>query len=170
MTTNHQQPTCYRQAEDTSRTFKKTWRVLGLYFTISNCRVKTKWPRPRGCNAATAINGQRLTNIMANAHKKKHRLYNAQQGRCWLCREETDIRSLQIHHILPLRLYPELGSAEQNLMLLCPECHRHIHRNALLSANLIRQRAAAMGITDLQDRFGHWLRQKTEHYESSTTT
>lgn len=149
----------------------RRWHLFGLTFAIGKgCGVKARWPRPRGCNTATAINGQRLTNIMANAHKKKQRLYNAQQGRCWLCREETDIRSLQIHHVLPLRLYPELGSAEQNLMLLCPECHRHIHRNALFSANLIRERAAAMGITDLQDRFAHWLRQKTEHCESSTTT
>jgi len=44
MTTSQQQQPpyehYYRQVPDTSRTFKKTWRVLGLYFTISNCRVK----------------------------------------------------------------------------------------------------------------------------------
>ena len=51
-------------------------------------------------------------------------------------------------------------------MLLCPECHRHIHHNALLSANLIQERAAAMGVTDLQDRFGEWyIKMKNMNYD-----
>ena len=45
-------------------------------------------------------------------------------------------------------------------MLLCPECHRHIHRNPLLASTLIRETATKLGVTDLTERFEKWLIQK----------
>lgn len=105
----------------------------------------------------TAINGQRKTNLHANAHKKKDRLYVAQHGRCWLCGREMKQCDLQIHHILPLYYYPELAAAEDNLMLLCDTCHKHMHQNPLLSSNLIYGTAARLGVTDLAERFNGWL-------------
>lgn len=149
----------------------RRWKAFGLTFAVGKgCGIKAKWPK--GCNRAKALNGQRKTGLMANAHKKKPTLYERQGGCCWLCRRPLEQKRMQIHHVLPLVLYPELGSKDDNLMLLCPECHRHIHQNALLSANLIRERAVLLGVGDLAERFGEWTeknsttdwKNKNNHY------
>lgn len=130
----------------------RRWRAFGMTFAVSKgCGIKAKWSK--GCSRSTVINGQRKTGLLANAHKKKERLYERQHHCCWLCNKEMRQRDLQIHHILPLYFYPELSGATDNLLLLCDRCHKHIHQNPLLSANLIRETAVKLGVTDLTERF-----------------
>jgi 5-methylcytosine-specific restriction endonuclease McrA len=47
-----------------------------------------------------------------------------QGWRCLVCKA-LSVR-LEVHHVLPLRLWPEHGTDEANLVALCPQCHaRH---------------------------------------------
>mgnify|MGYP002521582958 CR=1 FL=1 len=139
----------------------KKWRIFGITLAVAyGCCVRKQ---KKGCSQKRAINGQRKAGILANAHNKKPRLYEAQQGQCFLCHREYKIKKMQIHHVLPLVLYPEYGSCIDNLILLCPECHQHIHWNPILNARLIQEKATEFGITDITTKFGSWLRNKTDN-------
>lgn len=37
---------------------------------------------------------------------------------------------LQVHHLLPKKLYPELMLDEKNLVVLCPKCHTFCRESA----------------------------------------
>lgn len=43
---------------------------------------------------------------------------------CEICNSK---RFLQVHHILPRSSNPELAMDEENLMVLCKDCHKSIH-------------------------------------------
>ena len=45
-------------------------------------------------------------------------------GRCELCGKHSN---LELHHMKPACLYPELGNSPSNLKALCPECHKAEH-------------------------------------------
>lgn len=47
-----------------------------------------------------------------------------EKGRCEICKSN---QSLCVHHILPRSSNPELALDNENLMLLCKECHIEIH-------------------------------------------
>ena len=130
----------------------RRWKAFGLTFAIGKgCGVKPKWPT--GCKKARSINGQRKTNLMSNAHKKKKKLYEDQHHQCWLCGCEMSQRELQIHHILPLYYYPEFASVPDNLLLLCNRCHIHVHHDPLLAAGLVHDVALKLGVTNPRERF-----------------
>ena len=137
----------------------RRWRAFGMTFAVAKgCGVKAKWTKRKGCSADKSINGQRKTNLMANAHKKKQRIYEKQGGCCALCGKPMLADQLQLHHILPLHYFPEVGAAEGNLMLVCDPCHHHIHMNPLLMADLMRGKAQELGVSDLDERYRKFAR------------
>ena len=137
----------------------RRWRAFGITFSVAKgYGVKAKWPKHKGCSADKSINGQRKTNLMANAHKKKQRIYVKQGGCCALCGKPMEADELQLHHILPLHFFPEVGAAEANLMLVCDQCHHHIHQNPLLMADLMRGKAQELGVNDLDERYSKFAR------------
>lgn len=132
----------YRQVPDTSRTFKKTWHVLGLYFTISNCRVKKR----HACGyCRTKQDGKKMWH-------EKQRLMELSGGRCPLCHARLSLRTAELHHILPYARFEDLANDERNLMLLCHDCHKEIHCNPWRNAHLMQQKARELGI-DLDERY-----------------
>lgn len=137
----------------------RRWRAFGLTFAVAKgCGIKARWPKKKGCSADKSINGQRKTNLMANAHKKKPRIYVKQGECCALCGKPMNIDKLQIHHILPLHYFPEVGCAEGNLLLVCEQCHHHIHSNPLLMTDMMRDKAQELGVTDLDERYEKYAR------------
>lgn len=69
------------------------------------------------------------------AWKKKRReitaLYN---GKCALCGSADNI---QVHHIIPIAILPELKLENDNLILLCSNCHELAH-NAIISQTKLK--------------------------------
>ena len=49
-----------------------------------------------------------------------------QQKCCQVC-GYNNTEKLDIHHILPRSLYPNLKGDEKNLICLCPTCHSYLH-------------------------------------------
>ena len=45
---------------------------------------------------------------------------------CACCGEEEKCK-LEIHHIMPKSIYPELIDVETNLIVLCHTCHKYLH-------------------------------------------
>lgn len=70
------------------------------------------------------FNIQRHENIKKWLLLKSEIIYNKKV--CEIC--ESD-RFLHVHHILPRSSHPELGLDKDNLMVLCEDCHKKIHRN-----------------------------------------
>jgi 5-methylcytosine-specific restriction endonuclease McrA len=44
-----------------------------------------------------------------------------------MCPNKRPWEQMQIHHIFPVRLAPQLRYDVNNMLLLCPDCHRIIH-------------------------------------------
>jgi len=133
------------------KSWLKRWKAFGLTFAIAKgvgVRAKKK-----GCSPAKAVSGQRKAGLRANAHKKKPRLYERQQGQCAICHCELPMEMMEIHHKLPVHYFPELSGATDNLMLLCPECHKFLHTNTLMNADLIRETAGVFGIKEPEMRW-----------------
>ena len=134
----------FRKVEDTRGTFKKTWRLLGLYFTISNCQVKK-----RHCCGYTR--GYYEKDAM---YKAKRRLFDAEQGLCPHCGRPMEFGKAQTHHVLPYARFEELVLNERNTIVLCHDCHKEIHCNPWLNIRLMEQKAAELGI-DLKERYDY---------------
>ena len=86
--------------------------------------------------------------------KKLYRraMFHEQNGCCSLCHKPMAIDKSQMHHVMPLERFPELGVVRGNLMLLCADCHFDIHHNPFLDSRLMIERATALGI-DLSKRY-----------------
>ena len=46
------------------------------------------------------------------------------------CQKCGSVSHLQVHHLLPRKLYPELLLEEWNLVVLCPRCHTFCRESA----------------------------------------
>jgi 5-methylcytosine-specific restriction endonuclease McrA len=44
-----------------------------------------------------------------------------------VCKNKLKWEQMQIHHVLPIRLAPQLRYDVNNMLLLCPNCHHIIH-------------------------------------------
>ena len=123
-------------------TFKKSFKILGLYLTISNCRVKKRitdgYTRKHGDN-------RRMFKI-------KQRVFQSGNGCCPLCGRKFDFREMELHHVLPLARFQDLIFDERNIMLLCHECHKEIHCNPYRNIRLMESKAAELDI-DLNERY-----------------
>ena len=134
----------YRQVPDTSRTFKKTFKVLGLYFTISNCRVKKR----HACGYSLQGHDRELI------WQAKQRLYKEHEGRCPHCGRKFGFDVMELHHVLPYARFQDLITDERNLLLLCHDCHKEVHCNPFLNIQLMQEKADELGI-DLHERYDY---------------
>lgn len=123
-------------------TFKHSWKVFGLYFTISNCRVK----RRTTCGySRTGYEGEKLYRI-------KMKQYRQNDGHCPHCGRAIAFDSAQLHHVLPYARFSDLINDERNVLMLCRDCHKEIHCNPFLNARLMEEKAAELSI-DLDERY-----------------
>jgi 5-methylcytosine-specific restriction endonuclease McrA len=44
-----------------------------------------------------------------------------------VCKNKLKWEQMQIHHVFPIRLAPQLRYDVNNMLLLCPTCHHAIH-------------------------------------------
>lgn len=54
--------------------------------------------------------------------------------------------ALELHHILPRVKFPQLVDMEENIMVLCHDCHKEIHCNPFLNAALMERKAAELHV------------------------
>ena len=92
-------------------------KIGKTYIYISKCRMK---PRSQFDDLRR--------NKRDKLNRKKIMIYEKKGGCCELCGSHFPLSELQIHHIRPVNLYPELISKESNLRLLCAECHVKVHK------------------------------------------
>lgn len=127
---------------DWRRGWAKKFRAFGLYFYISNCRMKK---RP--------IRDLMYTNqIQDHCIVIKHKLYERQGHRCPHCEQPFGYEQLEMHHILPLSRFPELGQSIRNGILLCHACHKEVHINPYKNIRMMEAKAQELGI-NLMDRY-----------------
>lgn len=66
--------------------------------------------------------------------KKRREITDLYEGKCAICGDTTN---LQVHHIVPLSVLPELKLDNNNLILLCGRCHELCH-NGLISQTKLK--------------------------------
>lgn len=115
--------------------FKKMWKIWGwrLYLT-HNFRLKNSQARDQ----------QRDHNGII---KTKRKLWAQYEGHCQICGKKIDkFGSSQVHHILSWWRFPEYENDERNLLLLCRDCHSHIHKDCFCECRLVTAKAKELGI------------------------
>ena len=93
-------------------------------------------------------NGYVVDHLIEN----KQKLYERQGGKCPHCGGQFPYKELELHHILPLARFPELGQSIRNGIMLCHRCHKEIHCNPWRNIQLMKEKAEELGI-DLSERF-----------------
>lgn len=94
----------------------KSFRLFGLYFYISNIRMKRR----------RTIDEQ-MRNRRNVLQKKKRLLYKLQGGCCEQCGKAFVSEALEIHHIVSISENPSMALQTKNLVLLCHACHQKVH-------------------------------------------
>ena len=117
------------------KNWKHTWRMLGLYFTLSSCRVKMRYETHN-----------RSSKLAQNERIMKGLMYEKQHGVCPMCGKKFAIGWMELHHVLPWRKFPELRAVMKNHILLCHDCHKEIHFNPYLDIRLQEAKAKELGI------------------------
>ena len=103
--------------------------------------------RPNGKeNKLKTPYSRRKASARKEAQRKRLTVFRNADGKCQICHCNVSGHKMQIHHVLPIDHFPELGSDIRNLMAVCPDCHKEIHQNPFLNARLIKQRARKMGV------------------------
>ena len=130
-----------------SQVWKKGWakkfRIGRFYIYISNCRMKKKPIRD------LLLQGYARDHVVNN----KRKLYERQGGKCPHCEQSFEYEQLELHHVLPLSRFPELGQSIRNGIMLCHRCHKEVHCNPYLNIQMIEEKAKEMGI-ELKERYG----------------
>ena len=121
------------------KSWKRTWKIFGVFLTISNVRVKKR--QLRDCQSHHPI------------FNEKKRLYRLNDGRCMECGKPFVMEDMQIHHVFSYHRFPELNYVNDNMMLVCRSCHFEIHTNPFVNARIQKQKAEAMGI-DINTIYG----------------
>ena len=57
----------------------------------------------------------------------KKKIRSRDEGECQCCHETVE-EGLEVHHIMPLAKYPDLGCDENNGIALCKQCHSKYHQ------------------------------------------
>ena len=120
----------------------KKWRIGRLYFYISNCRMKKRPIRD------LMYDGPAQDHVVAN----KRKLYERQGGKCPHCGQAFDYEQMELHHVLPIARFPELGQSIRNSIMLCHYCHKEVHCNPWRDIELMKAKAEELGI-DLKQRY-----------------
>lgn len=97
----------------------------------------------------------RLKNSQARDQKRDHNgivkaketLWKKHNGCCQICGRKIDkFGHSQVHHILSWWRFPQFETDERNILLLCRDCHNHIHREPFLQCNMIEEKAKELNI------------------------
>ena len=127
-------------------TWRKGWakkfRIGRLYFYISNCRMKKRPKRDLMYS----------NYVQDHCHENKRKLYERQGCKCPHCGQPFEYEAMELHHVLPLSRFPELGQSIRNGIMLCHRCHKEVHCNPWRNIQLMKEKAQEMGI-DLNERY-----------------
>ena len=127
-------------------TWRKGWakkfRIGRLYFYISNCRMKKRPKRDLMYS----------NYVQDHCVENKRKLYERQGGKCPHCGQPFDYEAMELHHVLPLSRFPELGQSIRNGIMLCHKCHKEVHCNPWRNIELMKAKAEELGI-DLTERY-----------------
>jgi 5-methylcytosine-specific restriction protein A len=96
--------------------FLKKWKIGRLRIYVTTYRLKR---RPQL--------DDRRRNVRHRMLRKRDALYRRQEGRCACCGRRLRAGGMEVHHIRPVSERPDLLCRTDNLLLLCPECHRRLH-------------------------------------------
>ena len=110
----------------------KMWHFY-LYF--SNCRMKKRSIRDDGARLKSK-----------ELHKKKVSLYEQQGQICPICKQQFEVEKMEVHHILPIARFPEMGGVKSNMLVLCHNCHKEIHCNPYRNIELMEAKAKELNI------------------------
>lgn len=116
-----------------ARTFKAC-EECGNQFQVRRYRKETAKFCSYGCLAANR--GRRMRGVLHPNWKGgiSERTFQSRQiisilrrksDTCARCNKQS--RQLQGHHVVPVSMYPELEAFEDNIVLLCPDCHAGQH-------------------------------------------
>lgn len=122
--------------------FKKSIRIAGLWFTLSNTPVKKRNSR-KADDRDNIDSTYRLKNI-------RREVKAAQGDRCPMCGEVAE--RMELHHILPVARFPELWDDRRNCVALCHDCHKEIHCNPWANIRMMEAKATELGL-DLGERY-----------------
>lgn len=110
--------------------FKK--KIFGLHIYISSKRMRQRQDRDfRGSKKWWTI------------HYIKPFIEQT-RNHCMICGKYDD--HCGIHHVLPVCAYPELERCKENMLWICPECHRTIHHNPYLMGKMILKKINELGV------------------------
>ena len=127
-------------------TWRKGWakkfRIGRLYFYISNCRMNKRPKRDLMYS----------NYVQDHCVENKRKLYERQGGKCPHCGQPFDYEAMELHHVLPLSRFPELGQSIRNGIMLCHRCHKEVHCNPWRNIQMMKEKAKEMGI-DLSERY-----------------
>lgn len=133
---------------DTPQGWRKGWakkiRAFGLYFYVSNCRMKK---RP---NRDVLFTGHREHIHVEN----KKKLYERQGRVCLECGQHIEYRDIELHHVLPYSRFPELKTSIRNSVLLCHRCHKEVHCNPWKNIQMMQAKAKELDI-NLEERYDY---------------
>ena len=132
----------HQQRRPWRKGWAKKWRLFGLYLYISNVRMKK---RPKRDLLYTG-------HVEKHLIENKHKLYERQGGCCPHCGQPFEYEQLELHHVLPLSRFPELGQSIRNGIMLCHRCHKEVHCNPWRNIQMMKEKAKEMGI-DLKERY-----------------
>lgn len=100
--------------------------TINVYFCSESIdKTKKDITKSKSTQTSTKINTQQLRNN-PKMKKWKKKIKSLDEGSCQCCSERVE-KDLQIHHIMPLKDYPELVIDEGNGIALCKKCHNKYH-------------------------------------------
>lgn len=134
--------------KDMTKRWIKRWRMFGLTFAVSNCRVKMREPSQMRCRYAEDGQGQ---NPMT---RLKRETYGRAGGCCEICGKPVEYKKSQLHHVLPCARMTQFTTDKRNVMLLCHGCHQEIHSNPMKMAQMMQAKADELGV-DLKDFYDY---------------
>lgn len=73
-------------------------------------------------------------------------MFCEQDGVCPMCGGKFEFTSMELHHVLPLARFPELGIENRNVLFLCHDCHSNIHNDPFLNASMMEAKAGELGV------------------------
>ena len=134
----HSQPRLWRKG------WAKKFHFWKWYFYVSNCRMKKRPIRD-------VMYGNY---VQDHCIENKHKLYERQGGRCPHCGQPFEYEAMELHHVLPLARFPELGQSIRNGIMLCHKCHKEVHCNPWRNIEMMKAKAEELGI-DLKERYDY---------------
>lgn len=105
------------------KTYEHTEKNKKMFKELAVKRAKNKGPIAE--RKGYYSNKSKITTWL---NSKRFDVYKKFNFSCYLC---TSNQKLELHHVRPVSLYPELACDENNICLLCKNCHKDIHRNFL---------------------------------------